>query len=271
VLDQLLPLVLVGASFAYATGVRRIWHSGRHPSLVGPGQAAAFAGAIAVLLVALASPLDAAVDDNLALHMVQHVLLLAVVPPLLAESAPVTVMLYAVPSRVRRRLQPVSRRVARSQNRDAGWFAWTAGSFALATLTLAAWHVPALYDAAVVDDSLHALEHVSFVATATLFWWMVLHGGRRSRRGFGVIAVFAATLPSTALGVLMTLAETSWYSPYGRGAHAVRDQQVAGAIMWGVGGVAVVVSAAALFAAWLVALERADEQQRIRSVVEPWS
>ncbi|MDQ1432035.1 MAG: putative rane protein [Actinomycetota bacterium] len=261
--------MLVGAAFTYAVGVRRIWQSGREPSLVGPGQAAAFAGAIAVLLVALASPLDGEVGANLALHMVQHVLLLAVVPPLLAESAPVTVMLHALPSSVRRRLLPVSRRVARSQNTDAGWLAWTAGAFALATLTLAAWHIPALYDAAVTDDSLHALEHVTFVASATLFWWMVLHGGRRSRRGFGVIAVFVFTLPSTALGVLMTLAETSWYAPYGHGASAVRDQQVAGAVMWGVGGVAVVVSAAALFAAWLTALERADEQQRIRSAVEP--
>jgi putative membrane protein len=249
VLERLLPLVLIGTSIAYAVGLGRIWQSGRDHSLVGPGQAAAFAGAIAVLLGALASPLDAAVGDDLALHMVQHVLLLAVVPPLLAESAPLTVMLYAFPSRVRRRLQPVSRRVARSQNTDAGWFAWTTCAFALATLALAAWHIPALYDATVTDDSLHALEHVSF----------------------GVIAVFVATLPSTALGVLMTLAETSWYAPYGHGARAVRDQQVAGAVMWGVGGVAVVVSAAALFAAWLMALERADEQQRIRSAVEPWS
>jgi cytochrome c oxidase assembly factor CtaG len=270
-LERLLPLVLFGASFAYAVGVRRIWHSGRDHALVGPGQAAAFAGAIAMLLVALASPLDAAVDRDLALHMVQHVLLLAVVPPLLAESAPITVMLYAFPPRVRRRLQPVSRRVARSQSTDAGWLAWTAGAFALATLTLAAWHVPAVYDAAVTNGALHALEHITFVATATLFWWLVLHGGRRSRRGIGVIAIFIATLPSTALGVLMTLAETSWYTPYGHGARAVRDQQVAGAVMWGVGGVAVVVSAAALFAAWLGALERADEQQRIRSVVDPWS
>jgi putative membrane protein len=269
VLEQLLPLVLVGASFAYAVGIRRIWQSGRDPSLVGPGQAVAFAGAIAVLLVALASPLDAKVDHDLPLHMVQHVLLLSVVPPLLAESAPITVMLSALPGAVRRRLQPASRRVARSQNTDAGWLAWTAGSFALATLTLAAWHIPAVYDAAVTNNSLHALEHITFVATATLFWWMVLHGGRRSRRGIGVIAIFIATLPATALGVLMTLAETSWYAPYGHGAGAVRDQQVAGAVMWGVGGVAVVISAAALFAAWLGALEQADEQQRMRSVVEP--
>ncbi len=57
--------------------------------------------------------------------------------------------------------------------------------------------------------------------------------------------MFVTTLPATALGVLMTLAATSWYAPYGSGTDAVRDQQIAGAIMWGFGGLATVIAAAA--------------------------
>ena len=162
------------------------------------------------------------------------------------------------------------RGVLRSQE-NRYWLAWTAFAFALANLTLATWHLPVLYDAAVRNDGVHVLEHISFVATATLFWWMVLGAGRRERRGLGVLGVFLATLPATALGVLMTLAATSWYAPYGRDSTAVRNQQVAGAIMWGFGGVALVVAAAALFAGWLAAMDRADARARARArtIVEP--
>jgi cytochrome c oxidase assembly factor CtaG len=63
----------------------------------------------------------------------------------------------------------------------------------------------------------------------------------------------------------MTLAATSWYSAYGQGATAVRNQQVAGAVMWGFGGLALVVAAAALFAGWLAAMDRADARARARA------
>ena len=82
--------------------------------------------------------------------------------------------------------------------------------------------------------------------------------------------MFAATLPATALGILLTLARTPWYAPYGHGATALRDQQVAGALMWGFGGSALVVGAAALFASWLTNMDRIEEARRPQSAVEPW-
>ena len=78
--------------------------------------------------------------------------------------------------------------------------------------------------------------------------------------------MFAATLPATALGILMTLARTPWYATYGGGAGALRDQQVAGALMWGFGGSALVVGAAALFASWLASMDRADRSREQRPV-----
>jgi cytochrome c oxidase assembly factor CtaG len=82
--------------------------------------------------------------------------------------------------------------------------------------------------------------------------------------------VFAVTLPATALGISMTLARSPWYPPYGSGAAALRDQQVAGALMWGFGGSALVIGAAVLFASWLTNMDRAEQAHRSRSAVGPW-
>jgi putative membrane protein len=269
-LDALLTLLLVAGALAYAVGIRRLWTNARTARLVGPATATAFAVAVVVLLVALASPLEDAATRDLPAHMVQHLLLLAVAAPLLAVSEPVTVMLHALPDRPRRRVVPFARRVTRSQTSTVGWLIWMVGAFALSTAALVLWHVPALYDAAARHPVVHVLEHVTFVATAALFWWMALGASRRSRRGLGVLAVFAATLPATALGILMTMARTPWYAPYGHGAGALHDQQVAGALMWGFGGSALVVGAAALFASWLASMDRAEQAQARRPVVQRW-
>jgi cytochrome c oxidase assembly factor CtaG len=137
-------------------------------------------------------------------------------------------------------------------------------AFVLSSAALLLWHAPAPYEAALRHPAVHALEHISFVATATLFWWMALGATRRSRRGLGVLAVFAATLPATALGISMTLSRTPWYSTYGRGAAALHDQQVAGALMWGFGGAALVIGAAGLFATWLASMEKAERAVQAR-------
>jgi putative membrane protein len=270
VLDRVLPLVILVGAFAYAVGIRRLWANARTVRLVSSAQAAAFGAAVVTLLVALESPLESAAARDLPWHMVQHLLLLAVAAPLLAVGEPVTVMTQALPDHMRRKVRPVVRRINRSQTSTRGWLAWTVVAFFLSTAALALWHVPAFYDAAVAHTEVHALEHVTFVATATLFWWMALGASRRSRRGLGVLAVFAATLPATALGILLTLARTPWYAPYGHGATALRDQQVAGALMWGFGGSALVVGAAALFASWLTNMDRIEEARRPQSAVEPW-
>ena len=267
--ETVVALVIAGSVLLYARGVRRLRVTAGSGRIIRRWQVFAFAGGVGALLVALASPLEQAADVNLVWHMTQHVVLLTVAAPLLAAAAPITAMLYALPPRARHRVQPAWRRLLRSQS-DRGWIVWTALAFAVANVTVAIWHVPALYNAAVRSDALHALEHVTFVATAMLFWWMLLGAGRRSHRGFGVIGVFVATLPATALGVLMTLADTPWYPVYGHGADALQQQQLAGAVMWGFGGVAMVAAAAALFASWLADMDRADERARTRAAVRPW-
>jgi putative membrane protein len=254
VIDAVAPLLVALSAAVYALGVQRCW------TVAGPGRilraphVLAAAGAFAALLVALSTPIDRGAHDDLAVHMVQHVLLLSVVPPLLALAAPLTAALYALPGSARGRAQPAWRGVLRAQS-GRWWPAWTAAAFVVANVTVALWHLPGPYAAAVHHDGLHLVEHASFVLTATLFWWTVLGAGRPARRGFGVLTLFVASLPATALGVLMTLATTSWYAPYGTGSQAVRNQQLAGVVMWAFGGAALVIAACVLFATWLRSLE----------------
>jgi len=264
--DALAPVVLACFALLYARGLQRL-----HTTVPGRREerrrVLAFAGAVAAILIVVSGPLDHAAHTSLPMHMVQHIALLGVAPPLLAASALLTVAAAGLPGPARRATVPWLRRLTRSQSRR--WGTWMVSSFALATAALVAWHLPGPYDAAVHSDPMHALEHLSFVATATLFWWMALGAGRPARRGAGVLVVFVSSLPATALGILLVLATTPWYDAYGTGPGAVRDQQVAGAVMWGFGSLALVVSGAALFAGWLAAMDRVEHARAVR-MREPW-
>lgn len=246
--------VLLAASALYAAGVTRAWDRAGRGRIVHPAQVAAFSAGILALVVALASPLDALADRSLTAHMVQHVLLITVAAPLVAVGAPIVVFAQAleatptdVPALLRRRRRTTTR-----------WAVWAALALALHVAAVALWHLPGAYDAALRNDLVHVAEHASFFFTAVLLWWAALGAGRRSRRGGGVLVLFLATLPANALGLLMTIAATPWYPAYrGRSlADALQDQQLAGVVMWGFGGVVTLVGAFAAFVTWLQALER---------------
>jgi cytochrome c oxidase assembly factor CtaG len=139
------------------------------------------------------------------------------------------------------------------------------------SVALGAWHLPGPFRAAADHALLHALEHATFLATALLFWWAATGAGRRSRRGLAVLAVFAASLPATALGLLMTLASTPWYPHEGTAAAALRDQQLAGVVMWGVGNSILTVAAVACFASWLAGLERFTPARTLTAQRDPFA
>jgi putative membrane protein len=128
--------------------------------------------------------------------------------------------------------------------------------------------VPALYEAAVRSDRVHLLQHVSFVGTASLFWWGLLRG-RYGRLGYGaaVFYVFATGVHSGGLGALLTFLQRPIYSIYVSRTHAhgvdpLADQQLAGLLMWIPAGVMFLLFGLALFAAWLAEAERRQELGR---------
>jgi cytochrome c oxidase assembly factor CtaG len=233
---------LAAVAAAYAIGVSR--RGARR------AQVMMFAGGLVVTAVAVASPLDRAAATSLTAHMVQHVLLLSVAAPLLALGAPIPTLLWALPPRHRHRALALRRRAVRSH--DQRFATWVVATLVLQTAALFAWHLPPAYEAAVRHPILHAVEHATFLLTATAAWW-VIATGRRSRRGGAAIAALIASTPATLLGTAMVLAPNPWYPIYAVGtrADALADQQVAGVVMWSLGGTAAVVAGAALFASWL--------------------
>mgnify|MGYP000989424550 CR=1 FL=1 len=125
----------------------------------------------------------------------------------------------------------------------------------LSTAALWAWHLPQWYAAALGDDRLHALEHLTLLGSALLFWWVLSPQAGRQRVPAGVesLLLFAAAVQSAVLGALITFAPTPWIAAYRVsaplwGLTALTDQQAAGALMWGPMGLVYIVAALGLLA-----------------------
>jgi putative membrane protein len=243
-------LSLLAVAVLYGLGARRAWQRAGRGRLVSRRQTVWFALGWTALAVALLPPLDTAAASSLTAHMVQHVILLVVAAPLLVHGAPLPALLWAFPDRTRNQGLAFWRRLLRTRS-GSGWALWAGAAIAVQTAVMWAWHAPVLYRAALANPQIHALEHLSFLVTACVFWWAV-GAGSGQRHGGAVPAVFAAAFPGTVLGAAITLATRPWYAEY----PSLADQQMAGVVMWGFGGLLYVLAAAALFGAWLAGAER---------------
>ena len=209
-LDPLLVGGLVLAVWAYRRGDSRHQHA-RYAGL----RRACFTGAVAVLAVALVSPLDAMSTALASAHMVQHMLLILIAAPLLALAAPAPVITRGIPSEVHRAVVRWRRRT-RLTPTTLRFLRQPATAWLLHVGAIWFWHASGPYDAAVRNQFVHIVEHVSLLVTGVLFWGVVL--GRRSAgrvwNALGVLLVFAMAMQSTFLAVLLTFARTPWYSAY---------------------------------------------------------
>src|SRR5215207_8009155 len=199
-----------------------------------------YLGLLAVVL-ALESPLDSMAHALFAAHMGQHLLLMVVAAPLLVLGAPLLLIAWALPDPSRPRFGSVFR-LRRTP---------MSAAFVLHSVALWLWHVPRFYDSAIAVDWIHVLEHVSFLGTAALFWWSLLHSGRVGH-GAAVLYVFGLALESTVLGALLTFSRAPWFASHltttaSWSLSPLEDQQLAGLIMWIPGGMVYLVIALALF------------------------
>jgi putative membrane protein len=253
------PLVLFGCgltAWVYLRGVAAIWRRAGRGRGVAVGRVMAFLAAMLTLLLALVSPLDTLSESLLSAHMVQHMILILAAAPLLVLAVPTAPLLLGLPPYTRRTFAGLRRRRAvaaiwRIATRPV--VAWT-----LQGVVFWTWHLPPLYQAALRNDAIHALEHASFLVTAAVFWWVVIQPERRRRDGLGlsVLLVFATALQNGVLGALLTFSGTPWYpdyQPFVSGWHLspLEDQQLAGLIMWIPGGLVYLTAALALLARWL--------------------
>jgi putative membrane protein len=220
----LAPLALIAYIYVKRFREARAEAGGRG---AGPLQAAAFAGAMLALLIALASPLDSLGEDYLfSAHMLQHVLLGDVAPLLLLLSL----------SRVI--LRPLTRRLMRVE-RALGPLAHPATGLVLWLGLMYFWHIPALYDAALRHPGVHLLEHASFFTAGFCVWWPLIQPVPMRRRLTGmwpVAYIGTAKIGLAVLGLYLTWSTSVFYPYYETvpriwGLTAVQDQNVGGAIM----------------------------------------
>jgi putative membrane protein len=261
----LTAVVLAGAVYGY--GAARLGR--RIPNRGGSTQAAAFYVGLAVLLIALVSPVDAAASTLFSGHMVQHLLLMVVAAPLLAYARPAPALLSGLPSvarHVARRPWPGLHRLTTAATTPI--IVWIAGAVALW-----AWHMPALYELALQSDAVHALEHASFLATALLLWNVVMRSG--SRRGVdrpvALLLVLASAVQGSALGAVLLFASTPLYGAHEHGAQLwdvspLQDQQLAGGLMWLPPTLLYLVTMGWLLVRWFAEMERQPEGGELRLV-----
>jgi putative membrane protein len=223
------PLVLAPLATLAIVYVLRFRGARREagPRGAGPAQAAAFAGGMLALLIALCSPLDGLGERYLfSAHMLQHVLLGDVAPLLLLLSL----------SRVM--MRPVTRRTVRIE-RALGPFASPLTALVLWLGLMYAWHIPAMYDAALEHPVVHLAEHMSFFLAGTIVWWPLIQPVpmRHQLTGLQPIAyIGSAKVGLAALGLALTWSSTVFYPYYEHvpriwGLTASEDQNVGGVIM----------------------------------------
>jgi putative membrane protein len=227
---------------------------------------AAFYGGVAVLVLALASPIDAYADRLFWVHMVQHVLLMLVAAPLFVLSRPWTRLWRALPLGLRR---PLARGVVQSRTaaplRGAARLAGSpAGALTLFTVVLLGWHVPGLFDATLESEAVHVIEHVLFFAVALLFFkHLIPSPPLRAPLGDAGRALYAVAgmVVSWVLAVALAVAPSPLYSHYAHlasrpgGISALADQQLAAGVMWVPGSVTFLILVLIGVHRWLTAPE----------------
>ncbi len=264
--DPGVVILLLLSLVLYVAGTIRLWQATRVGRGVRWPQAAAFTAGWLVLVVALISPLHALGNALFSAHMVQHELLMLVAAPLLVLAKPILPILWALP-------RPCARLAGRVSRRP-GWQTLSRlGSNALVAwlvhaVVLWMWHLPAFFQATLTSNLVHAAQHASFLGSALLFWWAIMHGHRRaSGYGLAVLYLFTTALHTGLLGALLSLAGAPWYPAYEAttwawGLSPLEDQQLGGLIMWIPAGIVYIVASLLLFAAWLRESERRAQQSR---------
>jgi len=214
--------------------------------------------------LAMASPIAARDHELLTIHMVQHLLLMTLAPPLIWFGAPMKPLLHGLPQGFNVmshffRSPPIQRLGRAIAHPAVCWLA--------AAATLVGWHVPSLFAFGMRSGLWHTIEQVSFLASGLLFWWPVIKPGQGASKGSEwpiLLYLFLATLPCDILSGFLIFCDRVVYSvflssPQSYGLSALEDQQCAGALMWTCVTVVYLI-AAAIFAARLLSPHRPEEQ-----------
>jgi len=254
-------LAIVVSALAWRWAVRRV--DAGHPSNPVPRiRSYAFYGALVALALALLSGIERYDTTLFSVHMVQHILLTLTAAPLLALSAPITLILrVASPATRRRWLLPVlhSRIIRVLAFPVVAWIAF-AGVMWLS-------HFSPLFDAALEDPLIHDVEHALFLGSALLFWWPAVAldpAPWRMRHPARILYVFLQMTQNTFLSVVILGASVVLYPHYATvvrvwGPSPLADQATAAGLMWILGDAIFIVAILTVVAGWMRTEDRAEE------------
>lgn len=202
-------LLLVAFWLAYCAGARRV-----RPTA---GRWLAFQGGSLIAGSITFGPLDGWIESGSAKHMIQHLLIMAVIAPLYVAARPLPQWASACGRSAIRLFKPLLR-LSR----------YPLGASGLQAVMIWFWHAPKFYNLALASPWWHFVEHVCFALGAGIFWWSVLN--RRSATAF--LALLFTFMHMGLLGALLSFAQTPLYDDL----RDIQDQQLAGLIMWVPGG-----------------------------------
>ena len=252
------PLGVATAALGYLIADGRARRArGRVPR---PRARLAFFAGLGVVTIALTGPIDAAVTTSFSIHMVQHLLITMVAPPLLLLGAPITLALQAWPGTPRRWL------LATLRSAPARLFGNPLVAWALFFVVLWGIHFTWIYEAALHNNGLHALEHIVLLVTALLFWMPIVRADP-TPSGLSyparILYLFVAMPAMAFLGLTIVSSRDVLYPTYAHAdgvARALADQRAAGAIMWAGTMVLIVPALGFVLLEWM----RADEREAAR-------
>ncbi len=211
---------------------------------------ASFLGGLVLLWVVVGSPMDGFADALLTAHMIEHLLLMSAIPMLLLYGLPVVPLLRGLPRPVLRWVVGPLVRVT-ALRRFAEWLVTPAIAWLGMNVAYLAWHVPAAYNYALENETVHGIEHLCFLFTSLLFWWYIFRPWPAKQRpdDWGMLVYLAGgDVVMTMLSAFLAFCERPVYryyvqhpNPFGI---SVLDDQVLGAVvMWVIGSFAYLVPA----------------------------
>ena len=248
-------LFIAGLLYFLAISSRRLqWFPNSEPA--SRNRIVAFYLGLATIFLAIVSPLDPLSDDYLlSAHMVQHILLTLIAPPLIIAGIPPWMV------------EPVTRRAR-------VWRVWRVltqpvMAFLLFHLPFALSHVPPFYNLALENHAVHIFEHYVYVSTAFIAWWLVVAPGReygQLQPGARMLYLLVQTLPGQVVGALITGADSVLYADYENAPRvwdlsAKVDQEIGGMIMWIAVGTFYLAAVGIVFFRWASGEDR-DQRQR---------
>lgn len=246
------PSILIGTFlitglYLYAIGPFRKRHFPDEPIMA--VQTIAFLSGMLIIFLALVSPLDELGDSYLfSAHMLQHLCLTIIGPPLLLLGTPAWMVKPALSNKVIFKVAKV--------------LTYPVVAFVLFNVDFWLWHAPPLYNATLENQSIHIFEHLTFIFFGLLYWWPIFSPSKDLPPlliGGQILYLFLSGMPSVLLGAGLTFSPPL-YAPYIAapriwGISAATDQQLGGLIMWVPVSIFYIVIMSVLFIRWMLQQE----------------